>query len=120
MSISNVSSSEIQNEFCIENQLKNAMKTYFVYILLCSDNTYYTGITSNLTKRIQQHESGYYPNSYTSKKRPIELKYHCPFINIEMAIDCEKQLKKWSKAKKEALINGDFELLIELAKKKFD
>ncbi len=96
------------------------MKIYYVYILLCSDNTYYTGVTSNLTKRIQQHQSGHFPNSYTYKRKPIELKYYCEFTNIEMAIDCEKQLKKWSRAKKEALIKGEFDLLQDLAKKKFD
>ena len=95
------------------------MKIYYVYILLCSDNTYYTGVTSNLTKRIQQHQSGYYPNSYTHKRRPIELKYHCEFTNVWKAIAHEKKLKTWSKSKKVALITGEFELLSELAKKKF-
>lgn len=95
------------------------MKTYYVYILLCSDHTLYVGVTSNLERRIFQHQTGFYPDSYTSKRRPIELKYYCEFTNVNMAIDCEKQLKKWSKAKKEALIKGDFNLLSELAKKKF-
>ena len=96
------------------------MKIYYVYILLCSDSTYYTGVTSNLEKRIQQHQSGFYTNSYAHKRRPIQLKYYCEFTNIQMAIDCEKQIKKWTKAKKEALITSKFELLQELAKKKFD
>jgi putative endonuclease len=47
------------------------------------------------------------------------LKFYGEFTTIEMAIDCEKQLKKWSRAKKEALINGKLELLPDLAKKKF-
>ena len=93
------------------------MKIFYVYILLCSDKTYYTGITSNLSQRIFQHQSGIYPDSYTAKRRPIQLKYYCEFTNVQMAIDCEKQLKKWSKAKKEALINDEFDLLRELAKK---
>jgi putative endonuclease len=96
------------------------MKTYYVYILHCSDNTYYTGVTSNLSQRIIPHQSGHFSNSYTSKRLPIVIKYYCEFTNIEMAIDCEKQIKKWSKVKKEALITGDFDLLIELSKKKFE
>ncbi len=96
------------------------MKVYYVYILLCSDNTYYTGVTSNLEKRIFQHQSGKHPNSYTFKRRPLELKFYCEFTNIDFAIDCEKQLKKWSEVKKEALITGDFELLPQLVKKKFE
>ena len=96
------------------------MKIYYVYILLCSDNTFYVGITSNLSQRMSRHKSGFYPNCYTFKRRPVELKYYCEFTNVEMAIDCEKQLKKWSKAKKDALINSEFKLLTELAKKKFD
>ena len=95
------------------------MKTYYVYILLCSDNTYYIGVTSNLTHRIYRHQSGFYPNSYTSKRRPIQLKYFCEFTNVWKAISYEKQLKKWSKAKKEALIKSDIELLANLSKKKF-
>jgi len=95
------------------------MKIYFVYILQCADNTYYTGVTSNLSQRIFQHQSGHYPNSYTAKRRPIELKYYCEFTNVWKAIGFEKQLKKWSKAKKIALINGKFDLLPKLAQKKF-
>ncbi|MGV6861667.1 MAG: GIY-YIG nuclease family protein [Putridiphycobacter sp.] len=92
---------------------------YYVYILLCSDNTYYTGVTSNLNKRIDQHNSSYFENSYTSKRLPVRLVYYCEFIHIGDAIDKEKQIKKWSKAKKEALINGKFKLLPNLAKKQF-
>ena len=102
-----------------EQDQNKTMKTYYVYILLCSDKTYYTGVTSDLEKRLSQHESGYYPNSYSAHRRPLELKYYCEFININQAINFEKQLKKWSTIKKEALINGKFELLPELSKKKF-
>jgi len=96
------------------------MKQSYVYILKCSDNTYYTGVTSNLTNRIFKHDSGYYPECYTYARRPLELVFHCEFTDINLAIDKEKQIKKWSKAKKEALINGDFGSLINLAKKRFD
>ncbi len=95
------------------------MKQSFVYILKCSDKTYYTGVTSNLSKRIFQHQSGFYPGSYTYFRRPIELVFYCEFTDINLAIEKEKQIKKWSKAKKEALINDHFDALPNLAKKKF-
>ncbi|GAA4799868.1 GIY-YIG nuclease family protein [Litoribaculum gwangyangense] len=96
------------------------MKIYFVYILKCADNTYYTGITSNLEKRIMEHESGKHIDSYTYKRRPIKLVYFAEFTNVDLAISTEKQIKKWSKAKKEALINNEYNKLPNLAKKKFN
>ncbi len=96
------------------------MKVYYVYILKCSDKTYYTGVTSNLEKRITEHSNGLVKGSYTYFRRPIELVFYCEFTNINMAIEKEKQIKKWSKAKKEALISNQYELLPNLAKKKFD
>jgi putative endonuclease len=95
------------------------MKQSYVYILKCSDKTYYTGVTSNLTQRIFQHESGFYPDCYTFKKRPVELVFYCEFTDINIAIEKEEQIKKWSQAKKEALINDDYDSLPNLAKKKF-
>ena len=95
------------------------MKIYYVYILKCSDKTYYTGITSNLTKRIKEHKAGKHIDSYTFKRRPVTLEFYAEFTNVEQAIDTEKQIKKWSRVKKQALINGDFEKLPNLAKKKF-
>ena len=95
------------------------MKIYCVYILKCSDNTYYTGFTSNLEKRFFEHQQGKHTESYTYKRRPLELAFYCEFLEVGFAIDTEKQLKKWSKAKKEALINDEYEKLPNLAKKKF-
>lgn len=95
------------------------MKIYYVYILKCSDDTYYTGITSDLSSRLQEHQIGKHKGSYTFKRRPVELVFYCEFTNVEMAIEREKQIKKWSRAKKEALINDEFEKLVNLAKKKF-
>ena len=96
------------------------MKIYYVYILKCSDNSYYTGITSNLDKRFLEHQTGKHPESYTFKRRPLDLVFYAEFSQVAFAIDTEKQLKKWSRVKKEALINGDFESLPNLAKKRFD
>ncbi|GLU43330.1 GIY-YIG nuclease family protein [Allomuricauda sp. NBRC 101325] len=95
------------------------MKESYVYILKCSDGTYYTGVTSNINKRIEEHLKGFHSKSYTFSRRPVELVYYAEFTDITIAISMEKQIKKWSKAKKEALINGDFNELPNLAKKNF-
>jgi len=94
--------------------------TYYVYILKCNDGTYYTGVTNNIERRFSEHQSGEDKKSYTYSRRPIELMFYAEFSNVEYAIEKEKQIKKWSKSKKEALIKGEFELLPNLAKKKFE
>ncbi len=96
------------------------MNNSYVYILKCSDDSYYTGITSNLTKRIVEHQTGKHPDSYTFKRRPVTLVFNAEFTDITIAISTEKQIKKWSRKKKEALINGEFEKLPNLAKKDFN
>ena len=95
------------------------MKLSYVYILKCVDDTYYTGVTSNLQKRLTEHQSAKHPESYTAKRLPVELVFYAEFTNINMAILQEKQIKSWSRAKKEAAIEGRFEDLPNLAKKKF-
>nr|WP_299071819.1 GIY-YIG nuclease family protein [uncultured Allomuricauda sp.] len=95
------------------------MKQSFVYILECSDGTYYTGVTSNLEQRLFEHESGKHINSYTYLRRPVTLVFYGEFTDINSAIEKEKQIKKWSKAKKKALIDGAYDKLPNLAKKKF-
>ena len=95
------------------------MKTYYVYILKCADKTYYTGFTFNLDKPFFEHQQGKHIESYTYKRRPLELMFYCQFSDAGFAIDTEKQIKKWSRAKKEALVNDEYEKLPNLAKKKF-
>lgn len=93
-------------------------KTYWVYILECSDGSYYTGSTSNIEKRVSEHQNGEY-KGYTSNRLPVNLVYSQYFDDPRFAVLAERQIKKWTKAKKKALINGDFELLKILAKKKW-
>ena len=93
----------------------SSFKMLYVYIIRCADASYYTGITNNTEIRIAQHNSGEDPNCYTFKRRPVELMYVEAFQNYEMAIACEKQIKGWSRKKKEALIAGNFDRLKELA-----
>jgi putative endonuclease len=93
------------------------MHQYFVYILLCHDNSYYTGVTNNMERRLYEHENGLNPGSYTHKKRPVKLVFCERFTEIEQAIAFEKQVKGWNRKKKEALINRQWELLPELSKR---
>ena len=95
------------------------MKFYYVYIVRCSDDSYYIGVTNNVEARVNQHQEGYDHRAYTYSRRPVELAYTEMFTEILQAIAREKQLKKWSKAKKEALIKGDYDSLPNLARKKF-
>lgn len=92
------------------------MKTFYVYILKCSDGSYYTGVTNNLERRLAEHKEGQNKSCYTYKRRPVELVFCEDFINPNHAIDFEKQIKGWSRKKKEALIGNDFEKLKDLAK----
>lgn len=90
------------------------MKQSWVYILKCSDGSYYTGCTTNLEKRIQEHIHKKYGN-YTSTRLPVDLVYSQQFLNINDAISAERQIKGWTRKKKEALIKGNFDLLHNLA-----
>ncbi len=96
------------------------MKKYFIYILKCFDDSYYVGVTSNLSRRIQEHQVGKYRNSYTFKRRPIRLVYFEEYNDVRIAISREKQIKKWSRPKKEALIKNKFDKLPNLSKKGFE
>ncbi len=99
--------------------MKEAGARMYLYILLCSDNTFYTGVTNDLEHRFGEHQSGKHPDSYTFSRRPLQLVYSEGFTSPEAAIAMEKRVKKWSHAKKQALVNGDFGRLVELSKKKF-
>lgn len=89
------------------------MKGY-IYILECSDGTYYTGSTKDLPLRIQQHNEGEGAN-HTKKRLPVKLIYYEEYQRIDKAFYREKQVQGWSRKKKEALISGNPQLLPELA-----
>ena len=88
-----------------------SMKTYFVYILKCSDDLLYTGITNNIERRFEEHQRGLNKCCFTFKRRPLELIFNQVFNDIEQAIYFEKKIKKWSAKKKLALSNDDFNLI---------
>ncbi len=83
----------------------------------CNDKSYYVGSTrDNLEKRISEHNSGAYIDSYTAKRLPVKLVFSEYFSSITDAIACERQIKGWRRAKKEALICGDYAILPQLTK----
>ncbi len=92
---------------------------FYVYILRCSDGKFYTGHTENLEVRVSQHQSGVF-KGYTYKRRPLTLVWSENFPTRLEALEAEKQIKGWSKAKKQALIDGDWELLSLLSKGRTD
>jgi predicted GIY-YIG superfamily endonuclease len=88
---------------------------FWVYILRCVDGSYYVGHTDDLDHRVAQHQSGEL-SGYTAKRHPVELVYSQDFSTREEAFGAERQLKGWSRAKKEALIRGDWAELRRLAR----
>jgi predicted GIY-YIG superfamily endonuclease len=90
---------------------------FWVYILRCSDNSYYTGHTDNLELRVASHQTGEI-NGYTSTRLPVELIFSQPMVTREEALIAERQIKGWSRAKKEAMVAGDWVKVSMLSKSK--
>lgn len=90
------------------------------YILRCSDGSYYVGTTrtEDLETRVSQHNLGLFPKAYTMRRRPVVLVYSAQFANITEAVGFERQVKGWSRAKKEALIRGEYDALPALARRR--
>jgi putative endonuclease len=89
--------------------------TFWVYILRCSDSSYYTGHTDNLEARIGEHQSGL-NDSYTSGRLPVELVFSQECSTRVEALSAERQIKGWNRKKKEALMRGDWAEISRLAK----
>jgi predicted GIY-YIG superfamily endonuclease len=93
------------------------LKSYIVYILECSDGSYYTGSAADLSLRISQHETSVSPSSYTYSRRPVKLVWTSEETKrYSEALRWERQIKGWSRAKKQALIRGDFDGIHEIVK----
>ncbi len=88
----------------------------------CVDNSYYTGHTDNLENRIMQHHYKHFPACYTATRLPVHLVFTEEFNTREEALASEKQIKGWSRRKKEALINNDWKTISLYSKrqKSFD
>jgi predicted GIY-YIG superfamily endonuclease len=93
------------------------MPRFVVYILRCSDDSYYVGHTCNLDQRLQYHNDGRGP-IYTAARRPVRLAFAEAHPSLEAAIKRERQVKRWTREKKDALIAGDASRLHALAKRR--
>ena len=91
----------------------------WMYILQCSDGSYYVGSTVALEQRVWQHQQGE-GAKYTARRLPVELVYSEEYRRIDEAFSREKQVQGWSRAKKEALIRGDYDALPGLSASKSD
>jgi len=91
------------------------MKNFYVYILKCADGSFYTGHTDDIEKRITEHQNGKIP-CFTTAKLPVSLVYQANFVTRDEAIFAERQIKGWRRAKKQALIDKNWDLLRILAK----
>lgn len=105
--IENISSLSVR----AKSRTHSIMRTYYVYILKCADKTYYTGFTNNLERRFSEHQDGENINAYTYKRRPVDLVFYEEFSDPNYAIAFEKKVKDWSRKKKEALIESNWEKL---------
>ena len=88
---------------------------FYAYIPLCSDSTYYTGHTDDIEKRLAAHHVGGIPG-YTFSRRPVRLVFMDEVSSRDEAFARERQIKDWSRAKKEALIERDWIRLKNLAR----
>ncbi len=84
-------------------------KHLYVYMLKCSDDSYYVGVTNDVNRRLEEHNIGGNTTAYTFSRRLVELVYFQLFSDYNQAINWETQLKKWSRKKKEALIIENWE-----------
>src|SRR5690554_6659741 len=119
MSGPSTSSSTIQTDEKIDFEEINVndIANGFMYILQCNDGSFYTGSTIDLARRIEQHKNGE-GAEYTKLHSPVKLVYYETFERVDLAFEREKQVQKWSRAKKIALIKRDIELLKKLSKSK--
>jgi putative endonuclease len=90
----------------------------WMYMLECADRSYYVGSTINLERRLWEHNQGT-GAKYTSRRLPVHLVFASEFSSIEEAYTIEKQVQGWGRAKREALIRGDYEALPSLSRKDF-
>jgi putative endonuclease len=92
----------------------------WVYILRCNDDSYYTGLTRSAEpeKRLSEHNLKLSPGSFTAKRLPVVIAYAEYFDLVVDAIAAERKIKGWSRAKKEALMAGDWDRVVKLAKRR--
>lgn len=91
------------------------MKHYFVYLLECSDKSIYVGLTNSIDRRLKEHQLGLNDECYTYSRRPVKLIFSQGFIQFKQAMLFEKKIKKWSRKKKLALANENYDELRRLS-----
>jgi putative endonuclease len=89
--------------------------SFWVYILKCADDSYYVGHTDHLDVRIAQHQAGEIPG-YTTSRLPVSLVFSQDHSSREEALAAERQIKGWSRKKKEAMMRGDWSEVSRLAR----
>jgi len=90
----------------------------YLYILRCADGNYYVGTTrKTLEERLAEHNANLH-GGYTGTRRPVTMVYAQHFETVTDAVSAERQVKGWSRAKKEAMIRGEWDRLPELAKRR--
>ena len=92
--------------------------SFYTYMLKCADGSYDVGHTDDLDARVGAHQSGAF-TGYTRRRRPVQLVWHQDFADLDQAFAAERQIKGWSRAKKEALIRGDWDGVQLLSRKFF-
>lgn len=92
---------------------------FWVYMLRCCDQSFYIGHTDNLEARIAQHEPGAFISCYTYKRRPVALVFSEEFPSRIEALQMERKIKGWNRAKKTALIRGDWREISRIARFKY-
>jgi predicted GIY-YIG superfamily endonuclease len=90
--------------------------SFWAYILECADGSYYTGHTDDLPRRFAEHKQGAIPSCYTFTRRPVTLRWQQDFPTRVEALTVERQIKGWSRKKKEALMQGAWQDLVALSK----
>ena len=98
---------------------KKSMSDFYLYILRCSNGSYYVGHTDNIEKRFAEHNEGI-ACVYTAQRRPVALVYVENYASRDEAFVAEHKIKKWSRAKKEAYIQQDWNLLKKLSQNRSD
>ena len=99
------------------SESKGMAERYYVYILLCADKSFYVGSTKDIKTRIKRHNDGQ-GAQYTRIRRPVRLVYHEVYPDEVAAVRRERHLKRWSRAKKLALIEGNKDRLKQLSKRR--
>jgi predicted GIY-YIG superfamily endonuclease len=92
--------------------------SFWVYMLRCADDSFYVGHTDDLERRLGQHVAGTF-RGYTHSRRPVTLVYSAELPTRIEALEAERRIKGWSRAKKAALVREDWATILALARKKF-